>query len=52
MGDTIEIPEVPTRNGYVFLGWSADKAAIDVEPGGSYTITGASVTLYAIWGSA
>ena len=42
--------DIPTRTGYTFLGWSADKNAVtaDYPAGGSYT-GNKSVRLYAIW---
>ena len=41
---------VPTRNGYNFLGWSEDSAAVTAayQPGGRYA-SDKSVTLYAVW---
>lgn len=40
----------PTRDGYTFLGWSTNSAAISAEykAGGGYT-GNADVTLYAVW---
>lgn len=40
----------PTRDGYIFLGWSEDPIADDYEhlPGGTYTAD-ANTTLYAVW---
>ena len=40
----------PTRTGYTFLGWAANKTATSAQyqPGGSYTAN-AAVTLYAVW---
>ena len=42
--------EIPTREGYVFLGWSTNRKATEPEylPGGSYT-SNKSASLYAIW---
>ncbi len=41
---------IPTRAGYVFLGWSAsmDAAAADYQPGASFTLEGDTI-LYAVW---
>ncbi len=50
-GESVTISAtVPTRDGYVFLGWaeSASASEISVRAGGSYTANG-DVTLYAIW---
>ena len=42
--------QVPTREGYTFLGWSTDRnaAAASYQPGGSIFVTG-TTTLYAVW---
>ena len=42
--------EVPTRNGYSFVGWAVDRGRREViyRSGGSYTID-ADITLYAVW---
>ena len=42
--------EVPTRNGYSFVGWAVDRGSREViyRSGGSYTID-ADITLYAVW---
>ena len=50
-GESLTLTDnVPTREGYKFLGWSASKTALDAtyKAGGSYT-TDANITLYAIW---
>ena len=41
---------VPTRDGYTFLGWAADRDAAKAEyrAGGTYS-TDSDITLYAIW---
>lgn len=41
---------VPTRTGYIFVGWakSASTTAISYQPGGNYT-GNAALNLYAIW---
>ncbi len=41
---------VPTRTGYMFLGWSVDSdtTVADYQPGGSYTAN-KGVVLYAVW---
>lgn len=41
---------VPTRPGYIFLGWgtSSTDTTVDYAPGGTYS-TNANITLYAIW---
>ena len=42
--------QVPTREGYTFLGWSTNPNATtaDRQPGGSIVVTG-TTTLYAVW---
>ena len=42
--------QVPTREGYTFLGWSTNHnaAAASYQPGGSIVVTG-TTTLYAVW---
>lgn len=42
---------VPTRSGYVFIGWGTaiDSISVSYNPGDSYT-TNSSISLYAIWG--
>lgn len=42
--------EVPTKEGYLFLGWSADPSALsaDYVAGGVYT-EDAAIVLYAVW---
>ncbi len=48
--DLILNSTVPTRDGYVFCGWSTSSAAESVEylPGGTYSAD-QNVTLYAVW---
>ena len=48
-GDSVTEPPIPTKEGYVFLGWYADEGlarAVDLE---NMTVT-ESTTLYAAWG--
>ena len=42
--------ETPTRDGYIFIGWSADQTATTASygPGDSYT-NNSAITLYAVW---
>ena len=40
--------EIPSRDGYNFLGWSTSKTAGTYTPGGAISIT-AATTLYAVW---
>ncbi len=50
-GNTLTLSStIPTRAGYVFLGWSTDNTATSAmySAGGSYTIN-SSATLYAVW---
>ncbi len=44
---------IPTRSGYIFLGWalSPDAAAADYQPGDAYTVNDAAM-LYAVWARA
>lgn len=41
----------PTRSGYQFLGWSTSSTATTAsyQPGGTYTASKSSTTLYAVW---
>ena len=41
---------VPTREGYIFLGWATSRTATEAQyqPGASYTTEG-SILLYAVW---
>ena len=48
-GESIAEPPVPTREGYVFLGWYADEGLTRKVDVANMTAT-ASVTLYASWG--
>lgn len=51
-GYSMTIPsDAPTRENHRFVGWAVSESATtaDVERGGSYRMTGASVTLYAVW---
>lgn len=46
---------LPTRNGYIFLGWSINSSATtaDYVPGGTITVTSSgTTTLYAVWQAA
>lgn len=49
-GESVKLP-IPTRVGYEFLGWSADKTASNGEYDGgkTYTFEEGDITLYAIW---
>lgn len=49
-GSTIEMPEAPTKAGYVFAGWYKDEAFTEMFIFGTdgYKITG-NITLYAQW---
>ncbi len=42
--------DIPTKEGYTFLGWatSSDAASAEYQPGGIYS-ENSSVTLYAVW---
>ena len=42
--------QVPTRDGYTFLGWNTNRSATtaNYQPGGSIVVTG-TTTLYAVW---
>lgn len=41
---------IPTKSGYVFVGWSdSPTSAISYQPGDSATFTDATKTIYAIW---
>ncbi len=47
-GNTIDLPkDIPTRAGYTFLGWSYNGKLY--QPGGSFTMPNADVTLVAQW---
>lgn len=56
-GDTVTVKfdRVPSLYGYVFLGWSTDRYAIEPEYTqdgvNSFTIGSSDVTLYAVWAS-
>jgi len=53
-GATITLSNtVPSRAGYVFLGWAASSSATSAsyQPGGLYTAN-AGITLYAVWKAA
>ena len=43
--------DAPTRENHRFVGWAAssDATAADVERGGSFHMTGPTITLYAVW---
>jgi uncharacterized repeat protein (TIGR02543 family) len=51
-GDEVTVTtEVPTRAGYVFLGWSRTEGATTAEyvGGATFTMGAENVTLYAVW---
>ena len=51
-GSTVTLPaEVPEKEFYIFLGWSAsaDAASAEYQPGGDYTMAAETATLYAVW---
>lgn len=56
-GDTVTVKfdVLPSRTGYVFLGWSRNKTATEAEftQGGyeNFVIGSSDVTLYAVWGT-
>lgn len=47
-GELLEVPETPTREGYVFTGWYSDTALDDLWDVDSDIIEG-DITLYAGW---
>ena len=47
-GQLLEVPEPPTREGYVFTGWYTDSACFELWDTENRTIEG-DLTLYAGW---
>lgn len=47
-GQLLEVPEPPTREGYVFTGWYLDTACFELWDTGTDTIQ-SDMTLYAGW---
>jgi len=47
-GQLLEVPESPTREGYVFTGWYLDTACFELWDTGTDTIQ-SDMTLYAGW---
>ena len=47
-GELLEVPEPPTREGYVFTGWYKDPACFDCWDVENHTVE-ADMTLYAGW---
>ena len=47
-GDHVDIPEPPTREGYVFTGWYADANCVNVWDMENYIVND-DLTLYAGW---
>ena len=47
-GELLEIPEAPTREGYVFVGWCTDYACYELWDIDEDTID-SDLTLYALW---
>ena len=47
-GDLVDVPEPPTREGYVFTGWSADENCVNVWDMETYIVND-DLTLYAGW---
>jgi uncharacterized repeat protein (TIGR02543 family) len=50
---TINSTTMPTRDGYVFLGWNTNNTGTGdmYQPGATYTMPATATTLYAAWGS-
>ena len=47
-GDLVDVPEPPTREGYVFTGWYADENCVNVWDMETYIVND-DLTLYAGW---
>ena len=47
-GDHVDVPEPPTREGYVFTGWFAEENCINVWDMENYIVND-NLTLYAGW---
>jgi len=47
-GDLVDVPEPPTREGYVFTGWYADENCVNPWDMENYIVND-SMTLYAGW---
>ena len=47
-GDHVDLPEPPTREGYVFTGWYADENCVNVWDMENYIVND-DLTLYAGW---
>ena len=47
-GDLVDLPEPPTREGYVFTGWYADENCVNVWDMENYIVND-DLTLYAGW---
>ena len=47
-GDHVDLPEPPTREGYVFTGWYADENCVNVWDMETYIVND-DLTLYAGW---
>lgn len=52
-GSTTLSSTMPTRSGYVFLGWNTNSSGTGdmYQPGATYTMPATATTLYAAWGS-
>lgn len=50
---TLNSTTIPTRSGYVFLGWNTNNTGTGdmYQPGATYTMPATATTLYAAWGS-
>lgn len=48
-GELLEVPEPPTREGYVFTGWYTDQSCLEIWDVENRTIE-TDMTLYAGWG--
>jgi len=47
-GEYVDVPEPPTREGYVFTGWYADENCVNIWDMENYIVND-SMTLYAGW---